>query len=189
MPVVSLPHTFVDGPGNIASGEEVMDNFEAITAVLNGNVDSDNIEQASQLTMHSVRFTAGTDGVASNGDLYYRAAGGDHYFISTVGAWGTCHAAAYTVESDQAVKSSIKPVDGALDSLKKMRGVSFKRKGSKRQEVGVVAQEVEKAVPEAVVTLDVDGRERKHVDVMALVGTLIAAVNDLSAKVAKLEGK
>lgn len=29
---LTLPHTFVDGPGNIASGAEVMDNFNAVNA-------------------------------------------------------------------------------------------------------------------------------------------------------------
>jgi hypothetical protein len=29
---LTLPHTFVDGPGNIASGEQVMDNLNAINA-------------------------------------------------------------------------------------------------------------------------------------------------------------
>jgi microcystin-dependent protein len=31
-PDVTLPHTFVDGPGNTASGEQVMENLEAIIA-------------------------------------------------------------------------------------------------------------------------------------------------------------
>jgi len=29
---LTMPHTFVDGPGNVASGEEVMDNLNAINA-------------------------------------------------------------------------------------------------------------------------------------------------------------
>lgn len=193
MPNVVLPHTFVDGPGNAASGEEVMDNLNAIVDVVNGALDSDNIDNTAQIEVHDLKVTAPTDGLNSDGDLYYRAEGGDHYFISTVGGWGTCHAAAYTVESDERGKSAIKPLKGALEKLGALRGVSFKRKGSQGRQVGLVAQEVSAALPEAVV-LKVRKADPKNteptlgVDVMGVVGLLVAAVNELAAKVEALEG-
>jgi hypothetical protein len=41
---VTLPHTFQDGVGETASGEEVMDQLNAILAQLNGNVDATNLK-------------------------------------------------------------------------------------------------------------------------------------------------
>jgi hypothetical protein len=38
--IPSLPHTFVDGPGNTASGEEVMDNLETIRDAINDTLGS-----------------------------------------------------------------------------------------------------------------------------------------------------
>lgn len=43
MTLVVFPHTFVDGVGHTASGEQVMDNLNAAKDVLNGGITSDNI--------------------------------------------------------------------------------------------------------------------------------------------------
>lgn len=49
MPDLVIPHTFVDGPGNTASGEEVSENFGAIRTLLNGNLDEDNFDSGAAL--------------------------------------------------------------------------------------------------------------------------------------------
>ena len=70
-----------------------------------------------------------------------------------------------------------------------MRGVYFdKHDTENKRSVGVIAQEMQEIIPEAVVT---DNTEDKYLSVAYgnLVGVLIEAVKELSDKVEKLEDK
>ena len=91
-----------------------------------------------------------------------------------------------TVSSDVRFKSNIETIDSALDKVKAMRGVYFDKKD--KRSVGVIAQEMQKVMPEVVVT---DDTEDKHLSVAYgnLVGVLIEAVKELSDKVEKLGAK
>ena len=94
-----------------------------------------------------------------------------------------------TVSSDIRLKSNIETIDSALDKVKEMRGVYFDRHDTEdKRSVGVIAQEMQEVMPEAVVT---DDTEDKYLSVAYgnLVGVLIEAVKELSDKVEKLEAK
>lgn len=57
--------------------------------------------------------------------------------------------------SDIRLKDNLIPLDGVLDSLKKLKGVRFNWKNKSfgtRQEIGIIAQEVEKEFPQLVYT-------------------------------------
>ena len=86
-----------------------------------------------------------------------------------------------TAYSDERLKSDITTIDNALDKVTAMRGVTFTKDGEASS--GVIAQELEKIAPELVV----DGEEYKSVAYGNLVGYLIEAVKELSAKVEELE--
>lgn len=65
---IVLPHTFTDGPGNTASGEQVMDNFDAVTGQVNGNLDGDNMApDAVENRMHGP-FIASFSGIGAGSD-------------------------------------------------------------------------------------------------------------------------
>jgi hypothetical protein len=85
-----------------------------------------------------------------------------------------------TAFSDERLKSNIRTIDNALDKVSAMRGVYFDKDG--RSSTGVVAQEIEKVLPEVVH----DG-EYKSVAYGNIVGILIEAIKELQAKVDKLE--
>ena len=94
-----------------------------------------------------------------------------------------------TVSSYIRLKSNIETIDNALDKVKTMRGVYFdKHDTENKRSVGVIAQEMQEIIPEAVVT---DNTEDKYLSVAYgnLVGVLIEAVKELSDKVEKLEDK
>mgnify|MGYP003635326339 CR=1 FL=1 len=94
-----------------------------------------------------------------------------------------------TVSSDIRLKSNIETIDSALDKVKEMRGVYFDKHGSEdKRSVGVIAQEMQEIMPEAVVT---DDTEDKYLSVAYgnLVGVLIEAVKELSDKVDELKDK
>jgi hypothetical protein len=77
-----------------------------------------------------------------------------------------------TAFSDERLKSDIKTIDNALDKVMKMRGVSYTKQAEKG--IGVIAQEVEKIIPEVVH----DG-DFKSVAYGNMVGVLIEAIKDL----------
>jgi hypothetical protein len=86
-----------------------------------------------------------------------------------------------TAFSDERLKSDIETITNALDKVKEMRGVTFVRDG--RQGTGVIAQEMQKVMPEVVH----DKGEYMSVAYGNLVGVLIEAIKELEKKVEKLE--
>ena len=65
-----------------------------------------------------------------------------------------------TAYSDSRMKRDIVTIDSALDKVINLRGVYYtKSENTDRREVGVIAQEIEKIIPEAVV-LSKDGYSR-----------------------------
>jgi len=89
-----------------------------------------------------------------------------------ISASGTISAGEVTATSDERLKSDIKTIDNALYKVMNMRGVSYTKQAEKG--IGVIAQEVEKIIPEVVT----DG-EYKSVAYGNMVGVLIEAIKDL----------
>ena len=86
-----------------------------------------------------------------------------------------------TAFSDAALKSDIQTITDALQRVAKMRGVFFNKDG--RRGTGVVAQDVQNAIPEAVH----DSGEYLSVAYGNLVGVLIEAVKELATEVKALK--
>ena len=86
-----------------------------------------------------------------------------------------------TAFSDERLKSNIETIDQALNKVGQMRGVTFERDG--RKGTGVIAQEVQKVMPEVVH----DEGEYMSVAYGNLVGVLIEAVKELKAEVEELK--
>lgn len=80
-----------------------------------------------------------------------------------------------TAYSDRRLKENISPLTGAIEKVLALSGVTFNRKGLQRREVGVIAQEVEAVLPEAVFN---DAEGFKSVAYGNLVGLLIEAIKD-----------
>ena len=100
-----------------------------------------------------------------------------------------------TAYSDARLKTNVNTIDNALDIVDQLRGVSFDWKESGKHSIGVIAQEVEKVLPEVVLTQEVsdpanpEPKEVKSVDYGKMVGVLINAIKELNAKIEILEGK
>ena len=91
-----------------------------------------------------------------------------------------------TAYSDARLKTDIQTITGALDRVRKLRGVTFSRRDTGNRGVGLIAQELASIVPEAVMTHE-DGL--LSVAYGNLVGVLIEAVKDLADKVERLEAR
>jgi hypothetical protein len=92
-----------------------------------------------------------------------------------------------TAFSDIKLKEDIKVIPNALDKVSKIRGVTFIRNDidDKSRQAGVIAQEVEKVLPEVVTTTE-DGI--KTVAYGNLVGLLIESIKELKKEVEELKG-
>ena len=91
--------------------------------------------------------------------------------------------------SDRRSKENIVTIDNALDKVSKIRGVYYtpKKGDDKSRKVGVIAQELNEILPEAVTYAeDVD---QYGVDYGKITGLLIEAVKELQARVKELENK
>lgn len=83
------------------------------------------------------------------------------------------------VASDRSLKDNIKPISSALDKLLQIDGVSYRLKASGQNTMGVIAQDVEKVMPE-LVTKGPDGL--RMVNYNGLTGALLQAVHELAAQ-------
>ena len=91
-----------------------------------------------------------------------------------------------TAFSDERLKDNIETLEDGLAKVEQLRGVTYTR--DDREEIGVIAQEVEKILPEIVLTAD-DEMGTKSVDYSRITAVLIEAVKELSERVKELENK
>lgn len=91
-----------------------------------------------------------------------------------------------TAFSDARLKDNIETLEDGLAKVEQLRGVTYTRDG--KENIGVIAQEVEKILPEIVLTAD-DEMGTKSVDYSRITAVLIEAVKELSAKIKELENK
>jgi hypothetical protein len=98
---------------------------------------------------------------------------------------GPAHASSFPTSSDARLKTEVEQLDGALQKLDKIRGVSFEwnevceslGRSTGRTEIGVIAQEVEAVFPELVTTWGDEGY--RAVDYGRLTAVLVEAVKEL----------
>ena len=90
--------------------------------------------------------------------------------------------------SDVRLKENITPLEGAIDKISSLHGIYFNNRGESadEREVGVIAQEVEKVLPE-VVSEDADGY--KSVDYSKLTPLLIEAVKEQQVQIEMLQAE
>ena len=97
-----------------------------------------------------------------------------------LGVSGTVTAADFNTTSDISLKQNINVIDSALSKISQLNGYTFNWKNNDKEAVGIMAQEVEKVLPQIVATGE-DGYKKVSYD--SLIPLLIEAVKELSAKV------
>jgi hypothetical protein len=88
-----------------------------------------------------------------------------------------------TAYSDERLKSNIKTIEGAVDTVKALRGVTFEKDG--KDGLGVIAQEVQKVLPELVH----ESGEYLSVAYGNMVGLLIEAIKEQQKQIDELKAK
>ena len=95
-----------------------------------------------------------------------------------------------TAYSDARLKSDVKTIEGGLEKVSQLRGVTYIRDDNKHggQQIGVIAQEVEEIIPQVVMTAD-DEMGTKSVDYGRITAVLIESIKELKAEIDELKEK
>lgn len=93
-------------------------------------------------------------------------------------------AAGLVQPSDERLKENIETIQNPLQKVTAMRGVSYNLKQTGEAEIGVIAQEVEKILPEVVID-KTDGY--KAVKYQNMVGVLIEAIKEQQEQINELK--
>ena len=129
--------------------------------------------------------SAATDGTNDWGFVNINGPGG----IQLDGNSGNITAVSVTQTSDKRAKRNILNLDNSLSNTLRLRGVSYQwedKTKSQRNQIGVIAQEVEEIYPEFVHT---DEEGMKSVNYAQMTAVLIEAIKELNAKVENLENE
>jgi hypothetical protein len=96
-------------------------------------------------------------------------------------AWLTLWCRSVTEVSDARAKTNVEPLSGALAKVGRLRGVSYEWKGDAEpaRHVGLIAQEVQQVVPEAVSV----NERGAGITYSALIPVLVEAIKELKAEV------
>lgn len=143
--------------------------------------------------------------VSTNNGWFYSAGATGWYNNSYAGGWfmqdtswvrsyndkgiltgGTMQAATFNTTSDRNTKKDIKPIENALDKVQQLGGYSFTFKATDEKSSGVIAQEVQKVMPELV---QEGGEGHLTVQYGNMVGLLIEAIKEQQAQIDELKSK
>ena len=98
---------------------------------------------------------------------------------------------AYGSPSDIKLKEDIEVIDNAVEKIKQLKGITYTLKSDGNRLTGLVAQDLEKVLPEAVYTeKDIETKD-EHLAIRYgnTVGLLVEAIKELEARVKELEAK
>jgi len=169
-----------------AAGDIVLDAAGDDILLKSGGTHEGNINLASSnLTIKSI---------VSDKDIIFQGNDGGSAITALTLDMSAAGAATFnndvTAFSDKRLKTDVTDIENALEKVQQMQGVYYRRNDveNAKMQVGVLAQDMEKILPEVVLTAD-DEMQTKSVDYGKITSVLIEAVKELSAKVKELEGK
>jgi len=131
-------------------------------------------------------YSANEVEIATGGARRFALSGGNAYFSGSVNANHNF--------SDERLKENIVVIPNALEKVSSLRGITFTRKADGSVGTGLIAQELEKVLPEAVYESktiesldDPDAEEYKGIRYETTVGLLVEAIKELEARIKTLE--
>ena len=149
----------------------------------------------------------GDSAATNSGEIFYDHTGNALYFkTSAVSRWSldsggnmiaTGNVTAYGTPSDIKLKEDINIIENAVDKVKQLQGITYTLKSDGNRLTGLIAQDLEKVLPEAVYTTKTIADEREgeeseeHLAIRYgnTVGLLVEAIKELEARVKELEAK
>ena len=99
---------------------------------------------------------------------------------------GTVAALHFDSLSDLKLKSNVKQIENPIETVKKIDGVTFNWKEDNQASMGVIAQNVEKVIPELI---SKDEDDVKSVNYSGLIGLLIETVKEQQKQIDELKSR
>ena len=153
-----------------------------------GNIFGGSLQQAGNVASFNTNMAASQYNSALNNNAALQAAGmqanatnqaGTMGMISGIGQ-GVLGGASMFALSDRREKTEIKPL-GKSGSILGLKTYSYKYKGDEKERIGVMAQDVQKVLPEAVTEVNYKGKKRLAIK-PAVIGAALA--EELAAQAA-----
>jgi len=194
--LTSIPYSALTGtptiPSAVTNNNQLTNGAGYTTYTANQSLNTSNSPTFNNMTLNGQLEVNANDNSSTivmadgnNGDRsihnnankigFLTQSGGDGAYCDDSGNWTAV--GNVTAYSDERLKENIKTIPNALETVKKLRGVSFNRKDFGSKGIGVIAQEIEQVLPEVVV----EG-EYKSVSYGNIVGLLIEAIKELEKK-------
>jgi len=101
---------------------------------------------------------------------------------------GDAIADGWVTYSSRRWKTDIQQLDGALDKVERLRGVSFNWTATGKPDIGLIAEEAAAVVPE-VVAFESDSKDARGIDYSRLTALLVEAVKEQQRAIAELQKK
>lgn len=145
---------------------------------------------ANQSTNKSITLSVSSSSINTPSSLVFRDVSGN-FTSNTINldgdlvAVGNVSGTNVTSTSDINLKKDVKKIENALEIISGIDGVSFKWKSNNQTSFGVIAQELEKIIPEVVCEIN----DKKTVNYNALVGFLIESIKELKSEIEELKKK
>lgn len=160
------------GTGNLTAGAASVSSLSS-----SGSVSGASAQFTGNITTTTGKVITDTIDNYSGSDVTITAnlaLGTNTITCGTITSSGTVTASGnVTAFSDERLKTDIKTIDNSLEKVQKMRGVYYTKDNDKN--IGVIAQEVEKVVPELVYTHE---NGLKSVAYGNMVGLLLEAIKE-----------
>ena len=146
-----------------------------------------------------IQFHANHVYVQTSGNFYHRNASGSNLFVADSNGHVIANGniTAYGNASDIKLKENVEVIENPVDKIKQLKGVTFNYKKDGSKSTGLIAQDLEKVLPEAVYTSEtidneINGEESEEFLAIRYgntVGLLVEAIKELEARVKELESK
>jgi len=177
---------------NVTSGS-IGNSYVPVKSLGSGSATAGNLFLADNSTWKSGNIAISTEELSANkhyigsstsvtsGDFWSIAYMSTNLYYYPVS--GTLNASIFNSTSDKNKKTDIKQIENALNIISGINGVTFKWKENNLKSAGLIAQDVEKYLPELVNSDD----DVKSLNYNGIIGVLVEAVKELTERVKILE--
>ena len=149
-----------------------------VFATITGVTSETNIQIEDDVTTDDTRYVLFSEETSGNTSVIYTSSTNLIYNPST----GTISATNFNSLSDVAFKENIETLTNSLDIIDKINAVSFDWKNGGKKSYGVIAQEIEKILPDVVQTQN----GIKSVSYNSLIALLIQAMKEQQKQIRDL---
>lgn len=169
------------------TGDDAID-FHSGTAFV-GNLGMITTEQPARFfILHDSDFPAMPLTLAENGGNVGIGISNPANILTVRQGAGPAIADGWVTYSSRKWKTDIQPLDGALDKVGRLQGVTFSWKSSGKHDIGLIAEEVASVVPE-LVAFDDASKDAKGIDYSRLTALLVEAIKEQQTEISELKGR